>query len=612
MWVTWLSYRSGNGDIWYKTSSDGGVTWSAAAQLTTDANNHYYPAITQAADGTLWIIWLRCCSGLWYKTSHDGGATWSSAVQLTDDGNAYGHDIAQAADGTLWVAWHSYRSGNWDIWYETSHDNGATWSAPVQWTRFVGVDEWPYLASLANGRVGLVWQSDRSGNYDIWFGIPGQREDINPPPYVAWIQHSTNPTSANAITIWGWAQDETGLSNVEMLWGIDGVAQTNLTMYDDGTHGDVSAGDDVYTVQIGPFSAGTEITYTIQATDVDINSYTARTDSFRVLEPFAKTADILFVPDNGGYGTGWFRSYYTQTLDALGVHYDVWDTELRGAPDSGVLNQYSTGVVIWAMPDWNSYLSSHSTIRDALQSYLDAGGKLFISGQDVASHLNGGSFLTNYLHAAFKQGDTGLYGLNGAAGDPIGDGLALNLSGGDGANDQYSKDEVDPISPAVAVFSYDTNQVNMLSKPTLPKEVANWRQEPQNGSHRVTAENEISSRRAEPAGIISSGTAGLRVDTGTYKVVFFAFGFEGINSAADRQEVMRRVLVWLAPGLLQPCYDFDGSGQVGAADVQLVASHWHQHTGDAGWDLRFDVNHDGVINVLDVLKVAAQVGRMCP
>jgi hypothetical protein len=45
-------------------------------------------------------------------------------------------------------------------------------------------------------------------------------------------------------------------------------------------------------------------------------------------------------------------------------------------------------------------------------------------------------------------------------------------------------------------------------------------------------------------GVQSSGTAGLRVDTGTYRVVYFAFGFEGINAAADRATVMDRVLKW--------------------------------------------------------------------
>ena len=52
-------------------------------------------------------------------------------------------------------------------------------------------------------------------------------------------------------------------------------------------------------------------------------------------------------------------------------------------------------------------------------------------------------------------------------------------------------------------------------------------------------------RGAGTRAIMSSGSGGLRVDTGTYKVVYFAFGFEAINSTADRETVMEKVLTWL-------------------------------------------------------------------
>jgi hypothetical protein len=50
---------------------------------------------------------------------------------------------------------------------------------------------------------------------------------------------------------------------------------------------------------------------------------------------------------------------------------------------------------------------------------------------------------------------------------------------------------------------------------------------------------------AGTTGTIGSGTAALRVDTGTYRIVYFAFGFEAINDAAMRAAVMERVIDWL-------------------------------------------------------------------
>ncbi|MEM4724230.1 MAG: CARDB domain-containing protein, partial [Candidatus Hadarchaeum sp.] len=110
LWIVWYSYRSGNADLWHKTSSDGGTTWSADALLTTDPSSDYAPAVAQAADGKLWVVWTSYRSGnydLWYKTSADGGATWSAETQLTTDpGSDYEPAIIQAADGKLWVVWY--------------------------------------------------------------------------------------------------------------------------------------------------------------------------------------------------------------------------------------------------------------------------------------------------------------------------------------------------------------------------------------------------------------------------------------------------------------------------------------------------------------------------
>ena len=114
-------------------------------------------------------------------------------------------------------------------------------------------------------------------------------------------------------------------------------------------------------------------------------------DSFSVLPPFVKTADILFVPDAGGNNTpsdtAWFRSYYTDALEALGYRYDIWDTELRGAPAARILNQYTSGAVIWAVPYWGYVTDYGSDSIGALQAYLDAGGKLFITGQNIAERV---------------------------------------------------------------------------------------------------------------------------------------------------------------------------------------------------------------------------------
>jgi len=348
-----------------------------------------------------------------------------------------------------------------------------------------------------------------------------------------------------------------------------------------------------------------EVSTTSEESDYTNNAYNL---AITVPEPFSKTASILVVLDYGGYDTGWFASYYTGALDALGCPYDVWDTGLRSEIDSTTLNQYADGVVVWAVPEWGYVTDSGWSSQTNLQSYLDHGGRLFISGQDIGYYSGGSTLFSDYLHATFVQDDTDLYGLNGISGDPISDGLYLAISGGDGANNQYYPSEIDPIAPAVSIFTYDPSATMALGKPTLTEEA---RAKPERGFEEPYLKRaRISEKPTEGAklrGIVSSGTGAIRVDTGTYKAVYFAFGFEAINSAADRQLVMERVLdwTWSLPG------DLDFNCVVNVADIMKVANRWRMVDMDPDWNPRYDLNGDGIITVVDIMLVVKHWGETC-
>lgn len=62
-----------------------------------------------------------------------------------------------------------------------------------------------------------------------------------------------------------------------------------------------------------------------------------------------------------------------------------------------------------------------------------------------------------------------------------------------------------------------------------------------------------------------------------------------------------------------PCYTFDVApaacdGQVNALDIQAVALAWQIEAGQPGYDVRFDVDGDETITILDVQTFAAQWG----
>jgi len=100
------SQPSGQGQIAYVRSTDGGATWSAQALLASSATGHqFFPWLT-ASNGRISAIWYdsagdpdysatrapcntaagktTACLNVLYTESTDGGMTWSSPVQVAD------------------------------------------------------------------------------------------------------------------------------------------------------------------------------------------------------------------------------------------------------------------------------------------------------------------------------------------------------------------------------------------------------------------------------------------------------------------------------------------------------------------------------------------------
>jgi hypothetical protein len=78
-----------NGIIWTKRSTDGGLTWSAKTQITpvTGGGDSSFPAIVGGATGNFRLTYMDSRTGawnVWYRASTDGGVTWSADLRISD------------------------------------------------------------------------------------------------------------------------------------------------------------------------------------------------------------------------------------------------------------------------------------------------------------------------------------------------------------------------------------------------------------------------------------------------------------------------------------------------------------------------------------------------
>jgi hypothetical protein len=61
----------------------------------------------------------------------------------------------------------------------------------------------------------------------------------------------------------------------------------------------------------------------------------------------------------------------------------------------------------------------------------------------------------------------------------------------------------------------------------------------------------------------------------------------------------------------QVCPDFDGSQWVDVGDLAMIAAHWQNHSASPEWNPIFDLNGDGVVDLVDILMVGSRWGEYC-
>jgi hypothetical protein len=161
---------------------------------------------------------------------------------------------------------------------------------------------------------------------------------------------------------------------------------------------------------------------------------------------------ILIVDDDEGQN---YEKYYTSACDSNSVLYDTYSVQAAGSPSSDTLRHYP--VVVWFTGDATTNTLT-ATDRTNLASFLNNGGNLFVSGQNIAHELAADPFLADYLHASFVDDSTGKLYLAGVPGDPItgnpGGADTMVLGGSGAAGNSRSADGIRPVGGAVGSATY--------------------------------------------------------------------------------------------------------------------------------------------------------------
>ncbi|MFN0275930.1 MAG: exo-alpha-sialidase [Chitinophagales bacterium] len=169
--IVWFDSRDGNPEIYYKQSTDGGITWNEDTRLTNSGAETEFPAIS-VSESNVHVVWGDTRDGgdleIYYMHSTDGGVTWNADIRLTDDNNYSSYPSCAVSAEVVHVVWEDYRDGNLEIYYKRSEDGGLTWSTDARISDNSYESENPSVA-VSGSTVHIVWNDDRHGANEVYY-----------------------------------------------------------------------------------------------------------------------------------------------------------------------------------------------------------------------------------------------------------------------------------------------------------------------------------------------------------------------------------------------------------------------------------------------------------
>ena len=167
--VVWIGYRNEKDHVFLRSSND--ESWLPTVTVTEQGGDLYGTAAAVDSEGRIWVVWSQRSATDWHlKGCSFQGASQSEVFTLTSgSGNNLFHRLVADSRGNLHLVWQSGRSGRFDIFYR-SMINGS-WSDEINLSdpqKQDRANDWnPDLAVDSKGTAWAAWDTYDGGSYNI-------------------------------------------------------------------------------------------------------------------------------------------------------------------------------------------------------------------------------------------------------------------------------------------------------------------------------------------------------------------------------------------------------------------------------------------------------------
>jgi hypothetical protein len=232
VYVVWRDNSSGKDQIYFKRSSDTGNSFNTTENLSNTNGSSTDPQIT-ATGNNAYIVWSDTTTGngdIYFKSSTDNGTSFSVPKNLSTnlDGPALFPQV-EAIGNNVYVVWQDETPDKGRIRFRASNDNGNDFSITRVLSQENEVNANSPQLSVSERAIYVVWDDNsRSGNnssknFDLLFrvGIDGGSTFTNTKILTKNPGDSFDPRTAtsgeNMYAVW---EDNTAGDDTSLNWEV--------------------------------------------------------------------------------------------------------------------------------------------------------------------------------------------------------------------------------------------------------------------------------------------------------------------------------------------------------------------------------------------------------
>lgn len=260
---------------------------------------------------------------------------WSPDMRLTwNIQSDWMPSIAQASDGKIWVVWHSQRTGNAEIFYKVYDEPQVhPWSSETMLTTDPNVDLAPSIMRANDDRIWVVWSTNRNGNYNVFYkvynGVSWSPED----------SLTTDPNADKNPSIMQASDDK-----IWLLWSTNRTGNFDIFYKTSSNNG-------------ANWSTDTPLPYPAVADDTDPSI--TQTVNGEIWVVWVRNEDIFYKisTDNGA---NWSPDYGLTTDPNFDLHpsimqasdgniWVIWDSDRMFEQDDIYYRVYDTQTKLWSL-----------------------------------------------------------------------------------------------------------------------------------------------------------------------------------------------------------------------------------------------------------------------